>query len=267
MIGIKNISKYKREFVYSSFLFLIFELLAARDITYNPLLYILTSVAGLVLVTFWIMVIHIKNGSKKVSRWSDVLLKVSFKDKFYANILLPIIFYISICIFIFFDISIYLNQIVIVLSVYLLSFLIVTIKKSYEKVFSVNKGIRVLQDFINLIIYFLFISAIFRTSLNELVLYILIVLGLIYVLSYMLISRRRLDYTNFFITLVISVLILSFVIYLKQFVFLSIPNTSTVLLYTVVTIWHTRLEGGIKLVEYIPIIMYSLMALILILSL
>lgn len=267
MIGIKNISKYKREFVYSSFLFLIFEILATRDITYNMLLYLVISITGLVLITFWIMIIHIKNGSKKVSRWSDVLLKISFKDKFYANILLPIIFYISVSIFIFFDISRYLNQIVIVISVYLLSFLMITIQKSYDQVFSVSKNIRVLQDFINIVIYFLFVSAIFRTSLNEVVLYILIVLGLIYVLSYMLISRRRLDYINFFISVALSILILFLVIYLKQFVFLSIPNISTVLLYTVITIWHTRLEGGIKLVEYIPIIMYSLMALILILSL
>lgn len=262
-----RVSKYKREFVYSSFLFLIFEFLATRTITYNILIYCLIALSGLILITFWIMVINIKYGSRKISKWSDVLLKASFKEKFFGNILLPIVFYLSVCTFIFFDISQYLNQIVLVVFVYLISILMISIQKSYEKVFVVSKNIRILQDFINIVIYFMLISAIFRVSVSDYVMYSGIVIGTLYVISYMLISRRRWDYVNLSISIGVSLLILLIVIYIKSFMYLSVPNISTIFLYTVISIWHTRLEGGIKLVEYIPIIMYSLMALILVLSL
>jgi hypothetical protein len=159
------IKTYRREFVYSSYLFLVLELLLTPAFTVNILMYWLTAGVGLFLVVSWLLHTYHLFAKKKVSKSSDVLLKISLRDRLFSHILLPLLSYISIASFFFFSRNHYLNQIVIVVTIALFFYLFLHIRTSYEKVFYIEKHTRVVYDFITISTFYLFTSTIAHLGL------------------------------------------------------------------------------------------------------
>lgn len=261
------IKKYRREFVYSSYLFLVFELLLTPSFVINLTMYWLTASVGVLLIGSWLIHTYNLFSKKKVSKSSDVLLKISMKERLFTHILLPFISYLSICSFLFFSHNEFLNQVVIVISVILFFYLFLHIRTSYEKVFYIEKKTRLVYDFITISTFYLATSTIAHLGLL-----VPIAIGLVTLFSfvafiYMLYLNNKLELDGFFIALIATVIIYVVATLIWGSNIFTAPAIIATVFYTIVSLWHVRFSGSRNIDDYIPPIMYTLMTLILVLSL
>ncbi len=263
------ILKYKREFVYCSYIFLILELLTTGSFVINPYMYLVTSLIGLMLIVLWIYIIHIVHKSKKIRENEDdsILMNVSIKERIFTNVVMPIVFYFSVTVFLFINVSTSLNQIVIVLSVVLLFFLMLHIRTSYEKVYSIEKVTRYVYDFVNIFIYFILSSTLIKFGLDRYLIALILLVFSFFAFYYMLLSHRKSDGFHLMLAFFSSALVVG--VFLLSYLGAPIIASaiSTVVLYTLISLINLRFSGYTKVSEYIPTVMYALMAIILILSL
>ena len=162
------IKEYKREFVYSSYLFLVFELLLTPGFVTSTLMYWLTVAVGLALILSWLFSTYHLYAKKEVSKQSDVLLKVNMRERLFTHVLLPLVFYASICLFLFFTSNIYVNQLVVVISTLMFFYLVLNIRTAYDKVFYIHKTTRIVYDFITVTVFYLSVSVIAALGLGSL---------------------------------------------------------------------------------------------------
>lgn len=260
------IRKYKREFVYSSYLFLVFELLVSPQLIPDIRLYTAVVVVGFLIVSSWVLGTFLRYSKKKIIKYSDIRLKIAFKSRFYTQVLMPLIFYSAIVLFLLYNHTVYLNQIVITVSVVLFFNLFLNVRVSYSKIYSVERLTRLVYDFMGIVLFYIVAIVVYRMGLglitNVLVLFFLSLA----IFMYTLIIHRKESVRGALIAFASSLFIV-FVAYLthKQNIFLQ-PSIIAVSFYLVVSIWNIRFAGYRKLVEYLPPIMYSLMSIILILS-
>lgn len=265
MLGL--IKKYRREFVYSSYLFLVFELLITPSFVVNRTMYWLTTAVGALLVGSWLIHTYNLFSKKKVSKTSDVLLKISMRERLFTHVLLPFLSYISVCSFLFFSNNSYLNQAVIVVSVFLFFYLFLHIRTSYEKVFYIEKNTRLIYDFITITTFFLLTSTIAHLRLVETISIGLVTLFAFLAFIYMLYLNNKLELDGFLAALLGTGVVILVSIYVWGTNIFTAPAIISTVFYTVVSLWHVRFSGSRSLDDYIPPIMYTLMTLILVLSL
>jgi len=261
------IKKYKREFVYSSYLFLVLELMVTKQFIYNYTFYAFTVVIGILLLIVWISTTYALFGKKKVSKRSDVFMKIQLIERFFQHIIIPILLYLSLSIFLFSNNNKYIDQISIVISVIIFFYLMLHIRMSLGKVYSVSKVTRVVYDFSSIAFFYFVISVVYRLGLGGIVGVITAFFVTLFSLVYSLIAIRKVYADTIFVAISVSFLI-GVVAYLtKGFNIYIQPSILTVIFYTVISLWNVRFSGSRRFEEYIPPMMYSIMAIILILSL
>lgn len=261
------IKKYRREFVYTSYIFLIFELLVTPKFVVNLWYYLATAIVGYVLINMWLFSTYKLQSNKKVSKYSDVILRVNLWERLFSYVFLPLVFYTSIVMFLLFSSSVILNQIVIVASVTLFFYLFLFVRTSYERVYSLNRMTRVSSDFVSIFVYFLTISVITRvvtdTAYYSLILFFLTLFCLVYILYH----HNKFENSAVVWAIVSSGLItVAYFIAGQQGIYYT-PLFLTILYYLVVSLWNVRFSGSRNLGDYMPPVMFSIMALILLLSL
>lgn len=261
------IKKYRREFVYSSYLFLIFELLATPSFAVNLYYFLGISLMGYVLINLWLISTYKLHSSRKVSKYSDVLLKVNLVERLFSYVVLPLLFYSSVVAFIILSLSTYMTQVVIVVSIFLIFYLFLYVRTSYEKVYSINRATRFSMDFISIVSYFIFTSVISRlvqdTAYNSLIVFFVTLFFLIYVLYH----HNKFDIQGIIIAFIISLIITAVSIFINTGNLYTDSLLMSILYYLVVSLWNVRFSGSRVFSDYIPPLMYSIMAVILILSL
>lgn len=274
----KWVREYRREFVYASFIFLNLEMLVTRGLSSSYNMYWSIAVMGYLLIISWLVGTYFGHSKKKVSKYADVLKMISLRSRFIGNIALPLLFYTALVFFLFVNRINYLDQILIVSSVFLFFYLFLHVRTSYEKVYSVARMTRTVYDFVGIAIFFAVSYSVaqfsFGLGIYSLMTYVLSTL----LLSFALITHRK-DVLDHLLVIVLSALfvtaiypVLWFCIsyftdtgwYVNSF---ALPAVSSVGYYTVISMWNVRFEGYRKFSEYIPPIMYALMIIILILSL
>lgn len=260
------IKKYKREFVYISYLFLIFELLVTPQFILDIRYFFLTAIIGYILINIWLINTYKLHAYRKISKYSEVLLKVNVLERLFSYVLLPLLFYFAIVVYILFSSSILLNQIVIVISLFLFFYLFLYVRTSYEKVYYINKMTRVVYDFISIAVFFLISSVVMKSGLGDI--YVSILIFLISILSfvYVLLHHRKLEISSFLVSFASSAGIAGIIFLLGGFSFNAKSAIVSILYYLVVAVWNVRFGGARKFSDYIPPVMFAIMALILVLS-
>jgi hypothetical protein len=261
------IKKYRREFVYSSYLFLVFELLLTPGFTVDINMYWLTLVLGFLLLLSWLFHTYNQHGSRKVSSSSDVLMRINLKERLFTHIFLPILFYSSLGAFFFFSHNLYLNQIIVVVSVMMFFYLFLNIRTSYEKVFYVKKNTRVVYDFITITVFYLATSLVAHLRFPEIMSVALIALLSFLAFIYMLYLNNKLELDGLLVAVLATGVVSLVAFYIWGTNVFTTPAIISTVFYTVVALWHVRFSGSRSLDDYIPPVMYTLMTLILILSL
>lgn len=261
------IKQFKREFVYGSYLFLILELLATKQLMVTPLLYLFITFIGLLIIFLWFLYSMMVFGRKKVSKKSTVYMTVNLKARMYAYVVMPIVLWFSLSIFLFLNENPYINQAVIVASVFIFFFLFLRTRSSFEKLYSVDAITRFVYDAANIVIFYLFIAVLNRIGLSDLYLLVVVFFFSLISLHHMLYIHRKVDLEASLVSVGCSILITVVTWLTKDLNIYMQPAIVGVLYYLIVTLWNVRFGGSRRFEDYIPAIMYALMSVILILSL
>jgi hypothetical protein len=261
------IKKYKREFVYSSYLFLIFEMLVTPSLSVNISFYLLISLVGYALVNLWLITTYKLNAGKKVSQYSDVLIRVNLWERLFSYVFLPLLFYTSVVSFLLFSPSRIINQLVIVVSISLFFYLFLFVRTSYERMYSVNRKTRVATDFISIVVFFIATTVLNRVIRTDAYLFVAVFFLSVFSLIYILYHHNKFDIHSAILAFLSSLAISSVVLWVNLQGIYAIPSLLSILYYLVISLWNVRFTGSRSFSDYIPPLMFSVMAIILVLSL
>lgn len=257
---------YKREFFYTTILFVIWEMALLPEIIGLDWAFFVYAVLGAVLVLSWTVTTYFRYADHEISRFTKVLMKIQLKERFFLYFIMPMLFYSLITIYLFVNKSMVLNQLVIITGSILYFVMFIHIRSSYAKVFSISKYTRVIFNFIDITIFYLIVALLVMSGTE----YDIRILGTVVAAAMLLMHQLTLHKqrtTSSLIILGLSlVLISSAAIYFINTNFLIYPLIMTLVFYVIVTWWNIRLDGYTKASEYLPPLIFALMGFIIVLS-
>lgn len=262
-----TIKQYRREFVYVSYIFLVLELLVTKSFVVSPYVFIGTSLIGLILLLSWFVVTLGLFGKKKVSSKSTAYITVNFGSRVFSYVVMPVVFWFSLSLFLFFSEQVYISQAVIVISSILYFLLLLKVRTSLERVYSVDILTRYVFDFTNIVIFYLLISVLNRSGFTDLGTVISVFLFSLLSLHHMLYLHRKMEVDSTLTAVFFSSTLAILSWYTRDLNIYMQPAILATAYYLIVSWWNVRFSGSRNWDDYIPPLMYSLMAIILILSL
>ena len=222
---------------------------------------------GLMLLETWVIKTFRDYSGKKVSKYSDVLVKISFKKRFFEYFLLPAIFYISLLIFLFFNRNMLLGHIILGVCTVFLLILFLNIKSSLNRIFSFALATRAIYDFMCITIFYLLLNSFVRIGVSMEVFTALSVISSFILLTFVLKIHDRLGGFELFVTLFCSLFIAIISLFFWNHNIFVIPAIGALAFYLIISLWNVRFAGKIKLLDYLAPFLYVVIAVILILSL
>lgn len=255
---------YKRELGYTIILFVIWEFLVSVSLLGQ---YLLISWLGLISLLVWIVLLYIYYSYNKVSKYSEVILTLQLKRHWYQYIAIPVLLYISVTMFLFMVHSMVFQQFIILTNSTLFFILMVHIRGSYEKTFIVAHGTKVIFDLINIMVFFMLVTSLsLMATVSTFLIVVAVTVTTILMLTASLKIEEKLGKDGLLWSL-IGALIIGIIAYLGQgFNIYVYPFILTLTFYLILAFWHIRLSGVKKVSEYITPLLFTLMALILLLS-
>lgn len=222
-------------------------------------------VLGLIILEIWFIKVFATNSQKKISKYSNVLIKISLKERFFPYFLLPAIFYISLLFFLFFNRNVILGNIVLGVSIVLLLVLFLNVKSSLKRFYSVHILTRTIFDFLCITILYLLLNSYLRIGVS-LEIYTILSFVSSFVLSILVLKLHdRIGGFEVFIALASTVFIsASMVIFWNRNIFI-IPAIGSLMFYLVISIWNIRFAGRTKFEDYLAPVLYVIFAITLIL--
>ena len=255
----------KNELLYLFLILLVSIYFAYTTHTPNPT-YILSGVIGILLILTWFIRAFSLYSGRKISQYSEVIQRISIKERFFTNFVLPVIFYISLLFYIYYNTSFLMDMILIAISLLLLLILFINVKSSFKKVYSIEGQTRAVFDFICIASFYMILSVVIRVTFSIWLTVLLIsIISLIFLWSDIKIHRKE-SLSSLIISLISSLFIaMTSCIFLNTNIFV-VPAVGTLAFYLILSLWNIRFLGKLKLVEYLPPFIYSILALILILN-
>lgn len=251
--------------------YLIVILLVTQFFNYSVLrapsnILILTGIMGLLLLETWFFKTFMTYSRKKVSKHSEVLIRISLKDRFFGYFVLPAIFYISLLIFLYFNRNILLGHTVIGLCMVLTLVLFLNVKSSLNKVYSLAIATRAIFDFLCITIFFLLLNSYIRVGASMEMFTLLTILSSLVLLLFVLKIHDRFGFMELLVSIFSALFIAIFSLLFWNSNVFVIPAIGSLAFYLVISLWNIRFAGKIRLVEYLVPFMYVIMAIILILN-
>ena len=222
---------------------------------------------GLLLLETWFVRAFSIYSGRKVSRYSDVIVKISLKDRFFGYFILPAIFYISILFFLYFNRNEVLGHTVLGICTILLLILFLNVKSSLNKLYSLAVATRAIFDFLCITIFYLLLNSFVRMGLSIEYFAISSVLSSLILLFFVLKIHDRMGIFETFVSLLSALFITLVTIYFWNYNIFVIPAIGSLAFYLIISIWNIRFAGKIKFVEYLIPFLYVLIAIILVLNL
>jgi len=262
---LKKKVEIKNELLYLFLILLVSIYFAYTTHTPNPT-YILSGVIGILLILTWSIRAFSLYSGRKISQYSEVIQRISIKERFFTNFVLPVIFYISLLFYIYYNTSFLMDMILIAISLLLLLILFINVKSSFKKVYSIEGQTRAVFDFICIASFYMILSVVIRLAFSIWLTVLLIsIISLIFLWSDIKIHRKE-SLSSLIISLISSLFIaMTSCIFLNTNIFV-VPAVGTLAFYLILSLWNIRFLGKLKLVEYLPPFIYSILALILILN-
>ncbi len=229
--------------------------------------YILAGVLGNLLILTWFIRAFSLYSGRKISQYSEVIQRISIKERFFTYFLLPVIFYSSLLAYLYFNTSPLMDYFLIGISSILLLILFLNVKSSFTKIYSIESQTRAVFDFICIASFYMLLSVIIRLGLT-LWLSIIIITITSFLFFWSDIKIHRKESESALAISIISALFVAFTscIFFNQNIFI-LPAIGTLAFYLILSLWNIRFSGKLKFTEYLPPFIYSVLALILILNL
>ncbi|NLZ24288.1 hypothetical protein GX888_00865 [Candidatus Dojkabacteria bacterium] len=236
--------------------------------THSPnRIYLLSGVLGILLILTWFTRAFVLYSGRKISQYSEVIHRVSLRERFFTYFVLPILFYSSLLLFIYFNTSFFMDIVLIIISTILLLILFLNVKSSFKKIYSLSSQTRAVFDFICIASFYMLSSVAIRIGTHIWFFFFLLFLfSSLFFWSDIKIHRKE-STASLIMTLVSSAFVtLSSGVFLNTNIFI-IPAISTLSFYLILSLWNVRFAGKLKLIDYLPPFIYSVLALIIILKL
>lgn len=228
---------------------------------------ILTGVMGALLLETWFIRAFGKYSGKKISKYSDVIVRISLRERFFSYFVLPAIFYSSILAFLYFNRNMVLGHVLLGVCMVLFLVLFLNVKSSLSKIYSVANATKAIFDFICITILYLLVNVYVRIGVSLAIFSLLLFVSAFVLLIFSLKLHRRIGVIEFGISILSSLfIVLLTAIFWNTNIFV-IPLISTLAFYLVISIWNIRFAGKIHFVDYILPFLYVILALTLILTL
>lgn len=229
-------------------------------------LLVLLGVAGLLLLETWFVRAFSIYSGKKVSKYSDVIIRISLKDRFFGYFILPAIFYVSLLFFLFFNRNEMLGYVVLAGCMILLLVLFLNVKSSLNKLYSLAIATRAIFDFICITIFYLLLNSYIRIGFGIEIFTILTILSSLVLLIFVLKIHSRLGFMEFLISVLSAFAVSLFTVFFWDYNIFVIPAVGALAFYLIISIWNVRFSGKIKFVDYLVPFLYVVMAIILVLN-
>lgn len=223
-------------------------------------------VLGCLLLETWFIKTFILYSKKKISKYSDVLVKISLKERFFPYFVLPLIFYTSLLAFLFFNKNLILGQVVLGISMVLFLILFLNVKSSLNKVYTIENATRAVFDFICISILYLLVNIFVRVGFGIWIFVLALLITSVVLLLFCLKLHNRMGAVEVVITILSSIFItFATVIFWNTNIFV-IPVIAALCFYLVISIWAIRFAGKIRFSDYWLPFLYVILALILVLT-
>ncbi len=222
---------------------------------------------GLMLLETWFIKTFRDYSSKKISKYSDVIVKISLKKRFFGYFVLPAIFYISLLIFLYFNRNMLLGHVVLGVCTVLLLILFLNVKSSLNRIYSFAIATRAVFDFMCITIFYLLLNSFVRIGVSMEIFTVLLSISALILLIFVLRIHDRLGPFELLIAIFSSLFIAMFNLFFWNYNIFVIPAVGTLAFYLIISLWNVRFAGKIKLLDYLIPFFYVVIAIILILTL
>lgn len=230
-------------------------------------LYIGVGILGLLLLLTWFARAFTLYSGKKISQYSEVIQRISIRDRFFSYFILPSIFYTSLLVYIYYNTSPLMDYILIAISSIQILILFLNVKTSLSKVYTIASQTKAVFDFICISSFFLILSIYVRLGLDIFPFILLIFFTSIILFWFDIKIHDRESIEGGIISFFSSIFVAIFSgIFFFSNIFI-IPAVSTLAFYLILSLWNIRFAGKVKLSDYLLPFLYSILALILILNL
>jgi hypothetical protein len=262
--------KYKLR-IKNDLLYLFILLVVTQFFNYSVLrapldILLIIGLVGLLLLETWFIRVFSRYSGRKVSKYSDVIIRISFKERFFGYFVLPAIFYISILFFLYFNRNTILGYTVLGGCMVLLLLLFLNVKSSLNKLYSLAVATRAVFDFICITIFYLLLNSYVRIGLSLEVFTLFSILSALVLLIFVLKIHNRLGYFEVLVSVFSALFVSFFTIFFWNYNIFVIPAIGALGFYLIISIWNIRFSGRIKFFDYLVPFFYVAIAIILILN-
>ena len=127
---------------------------------------VIIGIVGIVLLLIWFTRTFNLYSKKKVSKYSNVLMKISLRQRLFSYFILPTIFYSSLLVFLFFNRNDLLGHFVIAMCMLLLLILFLNVKSSMNKHYTLHIATKAVFDFMCITTLYLLLNAFLRIGFS-----------------------------------------------------------------------------------------------------
>lgn len=259
--------KVQNDILYLFLILFVTEIFNSVVMTGNTNVLLTIGILGLLLLETWFIRAFSIYSGKKISKYSDVIINISLKERFFGYFILPAIFYISLLAFLFFNRNVVLGHFVLGVSMVLFLILFLNVKSSLNKIYKIENITKIIFDFLCISILYLLINIFVRIGMSPI--YFLLSVG---VSSFtLLLFILKLHEKMGLLEIVISFLSAIFITCITQLAWnlsiFTIPAVGALAFYLIISIWNIRFSGKVKIWDYILPFIYVIVALTLILNL
>jgi len=260
-------TKVQNDILYLFLILLLTEIFNSVVMSGDKSVLLTVGILGLLLLETWFIRAFSIYSGKKISKYSDVIVRISLKERFFGYFVLPAIFYISLLAFLFFNRNVVLGHFVLGVSMVLFLILFLNVKSSLNKIYRLENVTKIVFDFLCISILYLLINIFVRIGMSPV--YFLLSVG---VSSFtLLLFILKLHDKMGFLEIVISFLSAIFITCVTQLAWnlsiFTIPAVGTLAFYLIISIWNIRFSGKVKISDYILPFIYVIVTLTLILNL
>jgi len=228
---------------------------------------IFIGILNLLLLETWFIRTFFLFSGRKISQYSEVIQRISFKDRLFDYFILPIIFLATFMFYLYFNKNITMSYWMIFLCMFVLLILFINVKSSLRNFYKISFLTKGIFSFVCILTFYLSINIFLRFDLNMWVKIVAVgALALLMLLSELQL-HDRLNFVSFLISLLSAMFVsLSIGVSIFQSIFVA-TAIGTVAFYLIISLWNIRFSGKYKFLDYLPPLLYSLIALILIFNL
>lgn len=247
-----------KEVIYTVLMFIVWQMIANCEnyFQFFGLLWL-----SVILFSSWVLSNIMIYKDKKVSPYSNALLKINIKSRLFSSIITPFIMIFAVSIYVFLIPHLIFIQAVILTAILIIFVYMIGVKNNYKKFFYVGPQARILYALINFFLFFIVLSiSIFFLQEDKLLRAGLLSFFVFFSYNIDLIQRNIYEKRGFLITLLFSAITFLFIYFLNNIYSSWLYIFVMSLVYFVhLSFWQIRLSGDKKLKSYFMPLIFALM--------